>query len=133
MSDPVSRLVEAIDRKDVAGIRAAYAPGARLVAMTPNTFQVAVGVDDVVEKMAGFFASWEEEPRYAFLGTVRQGDRAVVEFERASAYEGATWVVRQAHVLHLGAGGIAEHRMYCCGPREGAPELAAVYAGEAVR
>ncbi len=129
MTDPVSRLVEAIDRKDAAGIRAAYAPAARLVAMTPNTFQVAVGVDEVVEKLAGWFVSWEEEPHYSFLGTVRSGDRAVVEFERTSTFEGAPWVVRQAHVLQVGPEGIAEHRMYCCGPREGAPELAAAYAG----
>ena len=45
--------------------------------------------------------------------------------------EGAPWVVRQAHVLEAGAGGIVEHRMYCCGPREGAPELAGAYAGAA--
>lgn len=131
MTDPVSRLVEAIDRKDAAGIRAAYAPAARLVAMTPNTFQVAVGVDDVVEKLAGWFVSWEEDPHYSFLGTVRSGDRAVVEFERTSTFEGAPWVVRQAHVLQVGPEGIVEHRMYCCGPREGAPELAAAYAGAA--
>ena len=128
MPDHVARLVEAIDRKDVDGIRASYAPGARLVAMTPNTFQVAVGVDDIVEKMSGWFASWEEEPSYAFLGTVRSDDRAVVEFERTSTYEGSPWVVRQAHVLQVGPDGIAEHRMYCCGPREGAPELASAYA-----
>ena len=132
MTDPVSRLVEAIDRKDAAGIRAAYAPGARLVGMTPNTFQVAVGVDEVVEKMTGWFASWEEEPAYSFLGTVRSGDRAVVEFERTSTYEGAPWVVRQAHVLELSPDGITEHRMYCCGPREGSPELGGLYA-DAVR
>jgi ketosteroid isomerase-like protein len=132
VSDPVSRLVEAIDRKDAAGMRAEYAPGARLVAMTPNTFQVAVGAEEVAEKMAGFFASWEEEPSYSFLGTVRDGDRAVIEFERTSTYEGEPWVVRQAHVLELGPEGISEHRMYCCGPRAGAPELAAAFA-EAVR
>jgi hypothetical protein len=68
MSDPVFRLIEAIDRKGAQGIRDAYPPGARLVAMTPNTFQVATGAED-----------------------------------------------------------IAEHRMYRCGPREGAPELAGAY------
>jgi hypothetical protein len=25
--------------------------------------------------------------------------------------------------------GISEHRLYCCGPREGAPELAAAVGG----
>lgn len=131
MSDPVFRLVEAIDRKDAQGIRDAYAPGARLVAMTPNTFQVATGAEDVAAKLAEWFATWEEEPSYSFLGTVRDGDRAVVEFERVSTFEGAPWVVRQAHVIEVGAEGIVEHRMYCCGPREGEPELAAAYAGAA--
>lgn len=131
MTDPVSRLVEAIDRSDPDGIRAAYAPEARLVAMTPNTFQVASGANDVAAKLAEWFTTWEEDPSYAFLGTVRQGDRAVVEFERTSSYLGAGWVTRQAHVLQIGPAGITEHRMYCCGPREGAAELAAAYAGVA--
>jgi ketosteroid isomerase-like protein len=132
MTDPVSRLVEAIDRKDADGIRAAYAPDARLVAMTPNTFQVAVGADAVAEKLAGWFTTWEDEPAYSFLGTIRSGDRALVEFERTSTFEGAPWVVRQAHVIQVGPAGIEEHRMYCCGPRAGEPELAAAYA-EAIR
>lgn len=132
MTDPVSQLVEAIDRKDADGIRAAYAPDARLVAMTPNTFQVALGADDVAAKLAEWFTTWEDEPAYSFLGTIRSGDRAVVEFERTSTFEGAPWVVRQAHVLQVGPAGIAEHRMYCCGPRQGEPELAAAYA-EAIR
>jgi hypothetical protein len=132
MTDPVSRLVEAIDRKDADGIRAAYAPDARLVAMTPNTFQVALGADAVAEKLAGWFTTWEDEPAYSFLGTIRSGDRALVEFERTSTFEGAPWVVRQAHVIQVGPAGIDEHRMYCCGPRAGEPELAAAYA-EAIR
>ena len=44
MSQHVANLVAAIDRKDADGIRAAGAPGARLVAMAPNTFQVHEGV-----------------------------------------------------------------------------------------
>ena len=105
MSDPVTRLVEAIDRKDARGIRDVYAPAARLVAMTPNTFQVAVGADDVAAKLAEFLASWEEEPSYSFLGTVRDGDRAAIEFERVSTFEGAPWVVRQAHLVAAGRRG----------------------------
>ena len=128
MTDPVSRLVEAIDRNDSDGIQAAYAPGARLVAMTPNTFQVVRGAADVAAKLSEWFIAWGEDPSYAFLGTVRQGDRAVVEFERATTHEGAGWVTRQAHVLEVGPAGITEHRVYCCGPREGTPELAAAYA-----
>jgi hypothetical protein len=129
MIDHVARLIEAIDRKDPEGIRSAYAGEARLVAMTPNTFQVHEGLEAVIAKLTEWFATWEEEPRYSFIGTVRDGDRAVVEFERTSTFEGASWVVRQANVLTLGPGGITEHRMYCCGPREGEPELAAVYGG----
>ena len=128
MTDPVSRLVEAIDRKDAEGIRAAYAPGARLVTMTPNTFHVALGAEEAGAKLAEWFTTWEEEPSYAFLGTVRSGDRAVVEFERTSTFQGEPWVVRQAHVVQVGPDGIAEHRIYCCGPRAGEPELAAAYA-----
>ena len=131
MTDPVTRLVEAFDRKNARGIRDVYAPAARLVAMTPNTFQVAVGADDVAAKLAEFLASWEEEPSYSFLGTVRDGDRAAIEFERVSTFEGAPWVVRQAHLVQVGDEGIVEHRMYCCGPREGAPELGGAYAGTA--
>jgi len=129
MTDPVTRLVQAIDRKDPEAIRAAYAPDARLVTMTPNTFGVATGAGDVAAKLSEWFTSWGEEPSYAFLGTVREGDRAVVEFERTTTYEGADWVVRQAHVLEVGPAGIVEHRAYCSGPREGAPELAAAYGG----
>lgn len=128
MTDPVSRLVQAIDRKDPDGIRAAYAPDARLVTMTPNTFRVASGAAEVAATLSEWFTTWEEDPAYAFLGTVRQGDRAVVEFERTCTFQGAGWVVRQAHVLEVGPAGIVEHRVYCCGPREGAAELAAAYA-----
>jgi hypothetical protein len=38
------------------------------------------------------------------------------------------WVVRQAHVITSGPVGITDHRVYCCGPREGDPELGPVYA-----
>ena len=127
MSDPVSRLIEAIDSKDPEGIRSAYAPRARLVAMTPETFRVAEGADAVASVLAEWFTTWEEAPSYAFLGTIRHGDRAVVEFERTSTFEGTPWVVRQAHVLQVGTDGITEHRVYCCGPRAGSPELASAY------
>ncbi len=99
MSRHVADLIAAIDRKDADGIRAAYAPGARLVAMTPNTFRVHEGVDAVAAKVAEWYTTWEEA--------------------------GATWVVRQAHILTSGPQGIEDHRMYCRGPREGQPELAA--------
>ena len=128
MSQHVADLIAAIDRKDADGIRAAYAPGARLVAMTPNTFQVHEGVDAVAAKVAEWYTTWEEAPAYSFLSTTQDGERIVVEFERTSTYEGATWVVRQAHILTSGPQGIEDHRMYCCGPREGQPELAAAYA-----
>lgn len=129
MTDYVTRLIDAIDRKDPEGIRAAYATDARLVAMTPNTFQVHDGADAVTAKMAEWFTTWEEDPGYSFLGTVRNGDHAVVEFERTSIFEGEPWVVRQANVLRVGPQGINEHRMYCCGPRAGEPELAAAFGG----
>ena len=128
MSQHVADLIAAIDRKDAYGIRAAYAPGARLVAMTPNTFQVHEGVDAVAAKVAEWYTTWEEAPAYSFINTIGDGERIVVEFERTSTYEGATWVVRQAHILMPGPQGIEDHRMYCCGPREGQPELAAAYA-----
>lgn len=131
MTDHISALVEAIDEKDAAGIRAAYAPDARLVAMTPNTFQVATGADDVAAKLAEWFTTWEEDPSYSFLGTIRDGDRALIEFERTSTFEGRPWVVRQAHVVQVGPAGIIEHRMYCVGPRAGEPELAKTYEGAA--
>jgi ketosteroid isomerase-like protein len=131
MTDPVSRLVEAIDRKDATAIRAVYAPEARFFGMTPNTFQRADGADAVAAKVAEWFTTWEEDPSYAFLGTVRDGERAVVEFERTSTFEGAAWVSRQAHVMRVGPAGITDHRVYCCGPREGTAELAAAYAGTA--
>lgn len=129
MSQHVADLIAAIDRKDADGIRAVYAPDARLVAMTPNTFQVHEGVDAVAAKLAEWFTTWEDAPAYSFLRTIEDGDRTVVEFERTSTYEGASWVVRQAHVLTSGPDGIDEHRMYCCGPREGQPDLGAAYAG----
>jgi ketosteroid isomerase-like protein len=128
MSQHVANLIEAIDRKDADGIRSAYAPGARLVTMTPNTFQVHEGVDAVAAKLADWYTTWEEAPAYAFLSTSENGERTVVEFERTSTYEGAPWVVRQAHVITSGAAGITDHRVYCCGPREGDPELGPVYA-----
>ncbi len=129
MTDPVQQLTESIDRQDVAGIRAAYAADARLLAMTPNTFQVHDGAGAVAAKLGEWFAGWEEDPRYTFLGVIRDGGRAVVEFERASTFEGEPWVTRQSHALELGPGGIIVHRMYCCGPRAGTPELAAALAG----
>jgi hypothetical protein len=130
-TDPVTALIEAIDRKDAAGIRAAYADDARLVAVTPNTFQTADGGDAVAAKLAEWFTTWEEGPAYSFIAVTREGDRAVIDFERTSTFEGKPWVVRQAHVLDLGAEGVRAHRMYCCGPREGEPELARALAGSA--
>lgn len=124
MTDPVQQLADSIDGMDVPGIRAAYAEGARLVAMTPNTFQVHDGPDAIAAKLGEWFASWGEDPRYSFIGVIREGDRAVIEFERVNTYEGETWVSRQSHTLELGAEGIVTHRMYCCGPRAGAGELA---------
>lgn len=128
MSQHVADLIAAIDRKDADGIRGAYASDARLIAMTPNTFQVHEGVDAVAAKVAEWYTTWEEAPAYSFLSMTQDGERTVVEFERTSTYEGATWVVRQAHILTSGPQGIEDHRMYCCGPREGQPELAAAYA-----
>ena len=128
MSQHVADLIAAIDRQDADGIRAAYAPGARLVAMTPNTFQVHEGVDAVAAKVAEWYTTWEEAPAYSFLSMTEDADRIVVEFERTSTYEGATRVVRQAHILTPGPQGIEDHRMYCCGPREGQPELAPAHA-----
>ena len=61
MTDPVSRLVEAIDRKDAEGIRDAYAPDARLVAMAPDNFYLMDGADAVAAKLAEWYASWEED------------------------------------------------------------------------
>jgi len=131
MSDPVSRLVEAIERRDPDAIGAAYEPGARLVTMTPNTFPVAEGTDAVVARRADWFISWEEDPAFSYIATVRDGHRVAVEFERTSTSDGEPWVVRQAHVLQLGDGGIREHRISCCGPRQGTPELAGVFEGSA--
>jgi ketosteroid isomerase-like protein len=128
MHDHVATLLEAFADKDPGGIRSAYAPDARLIAMTPNTFQVADGPEAVADKLAGWFASWEEDPEWSYLDVWRDGKVAVVEFERTSTYEGKSWVVRQSHSLVLGAEGIELHRMYCCGPREGEPELAQALA-----
>lgn len=128
MSDHVAQLVEAMATKDPDGIRAAFAPNARLVAMTPNTFQVVDGRDAVAAKLAEFFASWEENPEWSYLDVWRDGRVAVVEFERTSTYEGKPFVVRQSHSLVVGDDGVERHRMYCCGPREGGPDLARALA-----
>jgi ketosteroid isomerase-like protein len=128
MSDPVARLVDAMGAKDPEAMAAAYAPDPRLVVMTPNTFQVIDGRDAVVGKLAEFFASWEENPEWSYLDIWRDGDVAVIEFERTSTYEGKPFVVRQSHTVVLGDQGIERHRMYCCGPREGEPELARAFA-----
>ncbi|MEW6582393.1 MAG: nuclear transport factor 2 family protein [Actinomycetota bacterium] len=130
-ADAVDALVDAIGRKDVDGMRAPYAPDALLVTMSPNMFHVARGRDAVAARLAEWFAGWEESPRFSFLRRLRDGDRRVVELERTSTFEGAGWVVRQAHVMELAPdGSIRDHRIYCCGPREGGADLAAVYGGE---
>jgi ketosteroid isomerase-like protein len=131
MTDPVSRLVEAIDRKDAQGIRDALAPDVRFAGMVPENFYLMDGADTVAAKLADWYASWEEDPSYAFIGRVQDGDRVVVEFERTSTCEGEPWVVRQVHVMRVSDLGIEELRVYCCGPRQGEPELAAAYAGSA--
>lgn len=129
MSDHVTTLLGAIDGKDPDGMRTAYAPGARLVTMTPNTFNVDEGVEAIGARLADWYASWEEDPSFSFLSRVDDGERVLVEFERTSTYDGADWVVRQAHVMLVDGDGIREHRIYCCGPRQGSPDLAAIYAG----
>jgi hypothetical protein len=80
MTDPVSRLVDAIDRKDPEGIRDALAPDVRFAGMVPDNFSLMDGADTVAAKLAD---------------------------------------------------GIEELRVYCCGPRQGAPEVAAAYPGPA--
>ncbi len=131
MNATVSRYLEAIDRKDAEGIRDALAPDVRMVGMAPDVFYLLEGADAATEKLAQWYASWEEEPAFSFLSLIQEGDRAVAEFERTSTFEDAPWVVRQAHVIELGPDGIAELRVYCSGPRQGTPELAAAYAGAA--
>jgi hypothetical protein len=131
VSDPVSRLVEAIERRDPDAIGADYEPGARLVTMTPNTFLLAEGTDAIVARLADWFISWEKEPAFSYIATVRDGHRVAVEFERTSTYHGEPWVVREAHMLQVGDGGIRGHRISCCGPRQGTPDLAGVLAGSA--
>lgn len=131
MTDHVTRFVEAMDRKDAEGIRAALAPDVRLVAMAPDAFHVRDGADAAAEKLGEWYASWEEEPRFAFLSRLDDGDRSVVEFERASSFEGDAYVVRQAQVIRSGPEGIEEMRIYCTGPRTGAPDLAAAFGAAA--
>jgi hypothetical protein len=84
MSRHVADLIAAIDRRDADGIRVAYAPGARLVAMTSNTFQVHEGVDAVAAKVTEWYTNWEEAPAYSFQhdrgrGADRRGVRAYVD------------------------------------------------------
>jgi hypothetical protein len=131
VSDPVATLIEGMEQQNPARIRAAYADDARLLAMTPNTFQIHEGADAAAAKIGEWFAGWERDPRWTFIRVHRDGGRAVVEFERASTFEDEPWVTRQAHVLEVTGEGIVEHRMYCCGPRAGAPELAEALAGSA--
>lgn len=131
MNDPISTLIDTIESRDPAAMRALYTSDARLITMTPNTFLVAEGPGAIVERLSEWYFSWEEDPHFSFLGTVRDGDRAVVEFERTSVFEGEPWVVRQAHVIGLAGDAIRDHRIYCCGPRKGTPDLAAGYAGSA--
>jgi hypothetical protein len=84
MSRHVADLIAAIDRRDADGIRVAYAPGARLVAMTSTTFQVHEGVDAVAAKVTEWYTNWEEAPAYSFSvrsrkGRGRRGVRAYVD------------------------------------------------------
>lgn len=130
-NDPVSALVDAVARQDVSAMRGLYAPDAVLVTMSPNTFHTARGPEAIAERLAEWFASWEEGPRFTYLRQVREGDHAAIEFERTSRFEGADWVVRQAHHVDLGEGCIRAHRVYCTGAREGAPDLAGATAGGA--
>ena len=131
MQDSLKRLIDAIVSRDPDAMRAEYQADARLVTMTPNTFLVAEGPYAIVARLSEWFFEWEQDPHFSFLGTVRDGDRAVLEFERTSTFDGEPWVVRQAHILQLSGGRIAEHRAYCCGPLKGAADLAAQYAGSA--
>ena len=129
-AEAATALLDAMTHKDADAMRALYAPDALLVTMSPNMFHTARGADAAGARLAEWFASWEEEPGFSFLRQVHEGDRVAVDFERTSTYEGAAWVVRQAHLIEVGPDGIRDHRVYCCGAREGAPDLAAAY-GEA--
>jgi len=129
-TDAAAALIDAIGRKDADAMRALYAPDALLVTMSPNMFHTARGPEAAGDRLAEWFASWEEEPRFSFLRQVREGDRVAIDYERTSTFEGADWVVRHAHVIEAGPDGIHDHRIYCCGTREGGPDLAAAY-GEA--
>ena len=129
MIDHITTFLGAIEQGDPQAVRSVYASDARLITMTPNTFNTDEGVDAIAARLEDWFLSWEERPGFSFLSTIRDGNRTFVEFERTSTYEGAQWVVRQAHVMDVAPDGIREHRIYCCGPREGKPDLAAAYEG----
>lgn len=127
MSDHITAFLGAIELGDPQAVRSVYAPDARLITMTPNTFNTDEGVDAIAARLEEWLLSWEKQPGFSFLSTIRDGNRAFVEFERTSTYEGAERVVRQAHVMDVSPHGIREHRIYRCGPREGKPDLAAAY------
>lgn len=129
MNDHITTLLGALESRDPQAIRSAYTSQARLITMTPNTFNTDEGVEAIATRLEEWFLSWEEQPGFSFLSTIRDGNRTFVEFERTSTYDGAQWVVRQAHVMDVAPEGIREHRIYCCGPRQGEPDLAAAYGG----
>ena len=124
MADPVGRLLDSMERQDPDGLRAPYAPDARLLASVPENFYDLRGPEAIGEKLVQWYASWEDDPAHAFLEVSREGERTLVELERTCTYEGASWVARQVHVFEVGEDGIREHRMYCSGPRAGEPLLA---------
>lgn len=130
--DGAAQLLEAIDRRDVAALEAVYAPDSVLVTVTPNTRKVAHGPEAIAALLGEWYASWEEDPGFSWLEVLSHGQRAMVEFERVSTFEGEPWVVCQAHALEWDDDGIRVHRIFCTGPRAGEPHVA-VPAAEARR
>ena len=124
MSQHVANLVAAIDRKDADGIRAAGAPGARLVAMAPNTFQVHEGVAAVaansLQSESGLVAANGGRPipvpvhdtLVPFIMTT--GIRAAL---REREQSGSGQVVEAS--LREAAGAVSAHRLI----RDGSDEL----------
>src|SRR5437588_2412326 len=102
---PIEQLLEAVDRRDLEGVTALLAPGARLLCADGRR---AVGVDAVRELLTDFLDTLRSSAHH-ITAQWHLGDVWIAEVD--ASYELEDWLrldaLPRAFVLHQGQDGIA--------------------------
>ncbi|MGE3287518.1 MAG: nuclear transport factor 2 family protein [Pseudonocardia sp.] len=126
-ADPAAAVVDHIDRADLHGLLAHYAPGAVVAADVPQWRLRVTGRAAIAQALASEF----DVPgrRLAWLRRTDTADGVLVETEVRFAADGGEGLWRDAHVLTLDGSTITAHSVWCTGHWD--PATVARYAAQA--